>query len=538
MKKLLIYIFFATALFSTGCTKDFDEINTDPTRSSPNNFDPNYFLASSQWEYINSISGYTGAILFQSGWVQLFASTSSGAANYYSNADKYVPSGNTNDYMGRSWNTGFRSASLASEVINLTSENPNQVNLTNAAVIMKVLNAQNLADRYGDIPYSQALQAKSNVTLPVYDRQEDVYKAMLSDLDAALLKMDPSKPGPTADIFPYNGDVAQWKKFGYSLMLRIAMRLVKADAGTAKTYAEKAAAGGTMASVADDAYVLSNEANGYRNPNAAALNVVGDLYEVRWSKTLIDYLKSKDDPRLGVIAEVPVEGLTGNQTVGLAGNSNPAVQIGMPNGYDLNGGATDISNAPGYPGGNGSGANFTPIGKYSRPRNVLYGNYDSPVFVLTYAESELLLAEAAVRGWNVGGVTAAQHYANGVAGGLQSLAAFGPAGVIDAVTANAYAAAHPLDVSSMESAIKMINEQYWATTGTLLNFVEAWNNWKRSGYPVLQNVTYPGSFSGGIIPRRQPYPTTEATLNGANYADAINRLTGGDTWTGKVWWDK
>ncbi len=537
MKKLIIYLCLGLTLFGAGCTRDFDEINTDPTRSTPENFNPNYFLSSSQWEYINAISGYNGAILFQSGWMQIFASTSSGAANYYSNADKYVPSGNTNDYLGRSWNIGFRSSSLANEIITLTSDDPELVNLTNIAVIMKVLNAQYLADMYGDIPYTQALQAKSGLTLPVYDPQENVYKAMLSDLDAALSKLDPNKQGPTADLFPYKGDVTQWKRFGYSLMLRIAMRLVKADPNTAKTYAEKAAAGGTFASVADDAYVKADDPGGYRNPNAAALNVVGDLYEVRWSKRLIDFLKSTNDPRLGVIAEVPPAGLAANQDINLPGNNDPAIQIGMPNGYDLNGGATDISKSPGYPGGTGSGADFTPIGKYSRPRNDVYGDYSGVIFVLTYAETELLLAEAAVRGWNVGG-TAAQHFANGVSGGIQSLAAFGPAGVISIATANAYAAAHPLDVSSTQSALKMINELYWVTTGTLLNFVEAWNNWKRSGYPELANVNYPGSFSGGVIPRRQPYPLTESTLNSTNYQEAVSRLTGGDTWTSRVWWDK
>ncbi len=81
MKKILIYFSFACAIIQTGCTKNFDEINTDPTRSSPANFDPNYFLSSSQWEYVAATDGYTGSILFQSGWVQIFASTSSGGAN-------------------------------------------------------------------------------------------------------------------------------------------------------------------------------------------------------------------------------------------------------------------------------------------------------------------------------------------------------------------------------------------------------------------------------------------------------------------------
>ena len=160
------------------------------------------------------------------------------------------------------------------------------------------------------VPYSQALQGAEGVSLPVYDKQQAVYTAMLSELDAALSKFDASKAKPGADLFSYAGDVAKWKKFGYSLMLRLAMRLTKADAATAKTYAEKAAAGGTFASVADDAYIKGDDANGYRSENSRALITGADYYQVRWSKTLIDYLKSTNDPRVSAIAEVSQAGIS------------------------------------------------------------------------------------------------------------------------------------------------------------------------------------------------------------------------------------
>jgi hypothetical protein len=157
--------------------------------------------------------------------------------------------------------------------------------------------------------------------------------------------------------------------------------------------------------------------------------------------------------------------------------------------------------------------------------------------VLTYAETELLLAEAAVRGWNVGG-TAASHYKNGVSAALQSLSAYGSDATISATIADAYATANPLDVSSTANSLKAINEQIWATTGIQLNFLEAWSNWRRSGYPVLTPVNYTGNFSNGTIPRRQPYPATEASTNPNSYKTAVSGLSGGDVWTSKVWWDK
>ncbi|HBO29489.1 MAG TPA: SusD/RagB family nutrient-binding outer membrane lipoprotein, partial [Leeuwenhoekiella sp.] len=215
------------------------------------------------------------------------------------------------------------------------------------------------------------------------------------------------------------------------------------------------------------------------------------------------------------------------------GDSDPSIQLGMPNGYDLNGGATDISNSPDYPGPTGTGDDQAPIGAYSRPTG-MYRNLEAPVFVLTYAETQLLLAEAALRGYNVGG-TAAEYYANGVSGAMTAINKYGGS-QIAAADITAYVAANPLDVSSTEAALEMINVQYWATTGLLGNFTEAWSNWRRSAYPELTPVNYVGNFSNGTIPVRQIYPADESTYNPENY-EAAAAAMGGDVWTANVWWD-
>lgn len=535
MKKHFIGAGLGFMLLTTACTKDFKEINTDPTQYSPENFDANYFLSSSQSNYSGTISGYAGPILFQSGWVQIF-SMATVTGDYYTNADKYLASSNTNSYVQSSWNNGYRSAALANEILINHGGDADWVNINAIATIMKVLNVQYITDVYGDAPYSQALQARDNVTLPVYDKQQDVYTAMLTDLDNALTSINTSAKAPTADISSLSNDVSKWKRFGYSLMLRMAMRLVKKDAALAQTWAEKAFAGGTL-NPGEDVYFKTDNSNGYGNANIGAWLVATDFYQVRWSKTLIDYLKSVNDPRLSIIAEVPADGFANNNNQALPGDNSAGVQLGQPNGYDLNTGSTNISNSPGYPGGSGAGADATPIGKYSRPRTAIYASRDIPVFVLTYAESELLLAEAAARNFNVGSVTAAEHYRNAVSAGIQSLNVFS-AGAVSAGDADTYAASQPLDVSTLENSLEMINTQYWATTGVLLNFGESWNNWKRSGYPVLTPVNYPGNFSGGEIPRRQPYPSGEATSNPTGYSSGVASLSGGDNWSSRVWWDQ
>ena len=531
MKKTIIAITFLTGLLQVSCTDSFDALNTSPTQSSAASFDANLLLPSIEFSSANTLAGYAGAILFQSMWVQILSSTSSGAATYYSNGDKYVISSNTNAYIQSVWNNDYDAASKAYQMELLTADKPALVNLNNIAKIMQVYCIASITDTYGDVPYTQALQAKTGTTLPAYDSQQSIYTAMLAKLETATAALSPTALLPTNDAYAYKGDITKWKKFGYSLMLKLAMRLTKVDPATAKTYAEKAAAGGVFASIDDDAYIVADNSKGFGNANAAALSTLADVYSVRWSKTLIDYLKATSDPRLTVSAEVPPAGLVANQSFTTGGNSTIAAQVGQPNGYDLNGGATDITKAPAYPGPTGTGADATPIGNYSRP-TAMYRDRNAPLFVLTYAETELLLAEAATRGFTVSG-TAASHYKNGVVAGITSLARYG--GVVPAATATAYADANPLVAAN---ALKQINEQYWATTGLQMNFVAAWNNWKRSGFPVLTPVNYTGNFANGMIPRRQPYPNTEGTLNAENYNAAVGKLTGPTDWLTRMYWDK
>ena len=533
-KKILLYIGLASLVIAGGCTKNFNAINTDPTQANAAEYDPNLLLSSQQIEYFNGTTGYSGALLMQSMWVQVLASAE--YPSYYSNGDKYVASGNLTTYDASLWLHCYNSASYAYECQSLAKAK-GETNLMGISLIMELLDIMNVTDTYGDCPFSQALQGKTSVNQPVYDTQQEIYTSMLSKLDSVIPTLDSTKVLPTNDLFPYQGSITKWRRFGYSLMLRMAMRLVKIDPTTAQKYAEAAYAGGTFASTADDAYVTFDHADGYNNNNTSAWQTTEDFSEVKWSASVINYLKTKVDPRLTVIAEVPDTGAKAAASESTAGDATFANQIGMPNGYDQNGGATDISKAPGYPGGTGTGKNYYATGKYSRMAIGEYVSLNTPAFAINYAETELLLAEAAVRGWNVG-PSASVHYANGLTAALTEYGTLSSYGTIAPATIGAYVAANPLDVSSTTNSLNMINMQYWITTGTLLDFNEAWSNWRRSGVPVLTPVNYAGNFTQGTIPRRQEYPTSEASTNPANYQAAVGRLSGGDQYTGHVWWDK
>jgi len=534
MKKRLIYsCLLLGATLMAGCTKNFEQINTDPTKVSADLFNPNFLMAQAQIQF--SQTGYD-QLLYQSMWTQALAST----YDYYGNGDKYVYRGSAQDYKARTWNTSYGAAALIAEMKNLVKGNAAYSNLDNCGSIMLVMMLERVTDAYGDIPYSQALQAKSGITQPVFDTQQSIYTSMLSTLETATAALDASKPGPSSDLF-YGGNVAQWKKLGYSLMLRAAMRLTKADAATAQKYAEMAYAGGAMASIADNAKVYCDNANGNGNSDAGALLVTDDFREVRWGKTLMDFLQTNNDPRISAIGEISAgTGKAANQNEA-PGISTAALQIGMPNGYDLGGTTTDISNAPGYPGATPadpsvSGDAPAPDGKYSRPRFAVYDDRNRANFIITYGETELLFAEAAVRGWNTG--DAATHYANALTADMQSLAQLNSTAqaVVDPAAIATYVAAHPLS-ATQATALQQINMEYFIETATTFDFNETWNNWKRSGVPALTPVVYPSQFST-VVPRRIDYPVTLPSTNATNYAAAVAKISGGDNFSSKVWWDQ
>ncbi|GAB3637725.1 SusD/RagB family nutrient-binding outer membrane lipoprotein [Hymenobacter arcticus] len=532
MKKALIYAALSATLFSTSCSEKYlDEINTNPTAAGANNLNPNYLLTDGQLTFANA--GYA-QLLYPAPSIQALAST----FNYYGNGDKYTNSGGFTGYQALIFGQGYTALSRLQQAIDVansqgqgTSRYTNVIAISN---IMKIMIFQRITDTYGDVPYSQALQATQGINTPQYDKQENIYPAMLTDLDKAIASLDAAGAKASGDLL-YGGDVTQWKKLGYSLMVRVAMRMTKVNPTLAKTYTEKAAAAGTMASYTDNALVRGDIAFGdTQNASANALLTTDDFREVKWSKTLIDYLRTTNDPRLGAIAEIAQAGATANADQTLAGNSDPAVQRGLPNGYDLTGGTFDIRKRTDYPGGTGTAADLAPLGNYSRPRLAVYIQRNAPNFLLTYAETELLLAEAANRGWSVG-ANAATHYANGVRGAMLSLSQLSTAATISSTAIEAYVAANPLAATNQ---LKQINEQYWVEASTTFDFIEGWNNWRRSGFPQLTPVNYPGNVTGGTIPRRLIYPVTEVSNNPAGYQMGVASLSGGDLLTSRVWWDK
>lgn len=405
-------------------------------------------------------------------------------------------------------------------------------NMRQAARILRAFLFQRLTDYYGSIPYLESLQAQDGITFPKYDKQKAVYLDLLKELDqatAAFGAADPNDGFAGADLY-YKGDIAKWKKWGFSLMLRMAIRLSNVDAATANTYVAKAVAGGVFTSNADNVLVpMASGPSQWTDQNGISRAFFpGDGGQPTFmSKTLIDWLKgtnqssvSDDDPRL-MIFSGGIGNWTSNGSNGglwTPTNANPLSQKGMPNGKDI----TMLNAIEGIVAPASIDVNAT----YSKI-NPLLLNLTSPYMLMNFGEVELLLAEAAQR--TIGGVTsAATHYAAGVKASMQMYTIYDASLSVSDAAVTGYLAAYPYGVT--KPALEMIGEQYWANH--YLNWWEAWSNWRRTNFPVLVAVNYPGNVTNGTIPQRLKYQNGEAASN-PNFGAGSTKP---DTYTTKVWW--
>lgn len=398
-----------------------------------------------------------------------------------------------------------------------------RLNTRAAAKILWALNFHRLTDFYGDIPYSEAIQGMDGLFLPKYDTQESIYNDLFSKLSEGIQEISTSNPDDgfaEADII-FDGDIVKWKRFGNSLMLRLAMRVSDVAPNLANQYVAQALQGeGVMQSNEDNAWIPMSDTPGeWVNQNGISRAFQpGDGGQSRiMSKTFIDFLKgsdpndaSDDDPRLFIFTE------------GVNGDLDPLAQEGQPNGLD--GAGLDE-----YLGVSNAIAN-----EYFSVINLMLFDDSDPYIIMNYAEVELLLAEAAER--NIGGVTnAAGHYGDGVRAAMQMWTPLDASLTVSDADVDAYLDTYPYGdggVTGSESTLEQIGYQMWASK--FLNWWEAWSDWRRTGYPTLVPTDYPGSVTPGTIPTKLRIPNRELAVNNDNYQAGATQP---DSPLGKVWWD-
>jgi hypothetical protein len=366
--------------------------------------------------------------------------------------------------------------------------------------IMTVFAWSYIIETFGDMPYSQALDA--NFPTPVYDDGLTVYKDLISRLNTAMETLTISVGGmPEGYDNIFGGTAAgtaMWYKFANTLKLRMGLMVYNADAGYSKTVVEAAA----PKVFADGDVMTMNWLAAAPNENQQFIDFVQsgrDDYVL--TSNLIDAMQpttpapahsilsvTVTDPRLKFYA-IPVIG------------SSPSVYLGGVQGE----------------------ANGFPSFSHVNPINL---TATRPWIISDYTEAEFLLAEAVERGFSVGG-TAETHYNNAV---KSSIVYWGGT----TAQADTYLAQPSVAYATAFSDWKQkIGTQAWLAywlRGDVL-----WNSYRRLDYPRL---FAPVNYKQGInkVPVRMFYPVSEQTLNAANY-EAASAKIGGDSPLTKLFFD-
>ena len=268
----------------------------------------------------------------------------------------------------------------------------------------------------------------------------------------------------------------------------------------------------------DDNAVLRHSAN-FPNPVGAQLNG-GQADFFYMAEDFVTYLKTNNDPRLTAIS-VRYNGaksLTDQKESNA--NRTPVAQIGMPLGFDN----TTISAAV-------ARDKLASLYEYSQLDKTRMAGSQAPTFFVTYAQTQLLLAEAVFRKWTTG--TAATLYTNGIQAHMRQLALYGTTTAIAEAAITTYVTANLLATGK---ELEQINTQYWVSS--FLNGPEAWANFRRSDFPKLTPNPFPGSdLKTEPFIRRLTYTDAELNVNKVNVQQAIARQ-GPNLLDTRIWWDK
>jgi hypothetical protein len=361
-----------------------------------------------------------------------------------------------------------------------------------------------LTQQFGDIPYSQALNADADLTTPVYDKQEDIYLAILNDLQLANSQITASTPAVQGDIV-YSGNMQQWKRAINTLSLRVLMSLSLKENNTKlevkRRFAEIMSNPATfpvLTGNADNAALKFYDLQGNRYPYYNSNDLQTTYY---MEETFVNLLKGLKDPRLFSFADkapkfASLPATDFNAYGGVLGSA----PVNVNNGRTVAGEVSKIN--PRY---------------YNNPVN-------EPSIALGYAELQFILAEAVVRGWIAG--NAADYYQKGITASFSFYN-------IAQTDITAYLSQTQVQISASAPLQSILTQKYIAS---FMN--SGWQPFyeqRRTGIPVF-DVSGAGVLNNRQVPKRWMYPETELRLNQQNVTSAINsQYPEGDNINGVMW---
>jgi hypothetical protein len=476
-----IFIFFALVVFLFSCTKNFQEFNTD--QKNPANVSGESLFSNGELTLVDQVSSTNVNLnvfkLFTQQWTE---TTYTDEANY-DVVNRGIP-----DLTFRQYYRGFlQDFQEAKRLIGKTSPSitggkPEKTNKFWIIDLLQVYSYQNLVDIFGNVPYTSAMNI--DTIAPRYDDAKTIYSDLIRRVNVAIDSLDPAAPSfGSADLI-YGGDVTKWIKFANSLKVKLGITIADVEPALSSSTIESAVTAGVFTSAADNAQLAYLSAI-HTNPLYQELVLTGRQDFVP-ANTLVDLMNSLNDPR----RQYYFTQIGGQYKGGAYGYTSPYAQY------------SHIANAimqPTFPG-----------------------------ILLTYDEILFYLAEAAARGYNVGGTPDALYNA----AVTQSFLWWGgtPA------EAAAYLAQPNVSWASPGSGPtwkeKIATQAYIAfyTRG-----LEAWTEWRRLDFPVLNVPPLAEGYSS--IPKRFPYPVNEQTLNKSNYDAAVQAIGGHDDLTTRIFWD-
>lgn len=382
MKKTYILIIGILILFS--CTKKFDSINTDPNH--PVKVEPDFLLTSSIFNSLNLYGGDMNRVIFFN-YTQHFS-------GFQGEFERYTYNDNSNNtYWANTYINCLQPVYQIEVNYKGISSYANRVLI---ARIWKDYIFSNAVSIWGGIPLEGALAGSPSVP---YTKEQDVYYKLLTDLKglADSINLSGDKYSATADKI-YAGDLLKWKKFANTLRLRLAMRISNADPAFAQQ-------------VVQDIYQNNQQNTITAQAETAATNwgTTSDTWSYLYNYVVYNYTANK--------ATIPVlcESLVyytvpyGDPRITIYGQ--PAKQgphIGQYFGQNISyGGGGPFATGIVNPHTLLKQDDYSYIGsRFLQP--------DAEYVFLSWSESALLKAEAALKGWWGSASAASQYYYEGI----------------------------------------------------------------------------------------------------------------------------
>lgn len=477
MKNLLYIIIGILTL--TSCTKDFEDINTNP--NDPVTVQPQLLLRQVIYNFGDEMS-YEG---FAAGDLLSQHRTALDFNLFDRHALKSPQLG------GNPWPVFYKNLRDNEILLKQSMSNPAAAVYEGPARILKAYMASGLTDLFGDVPYFEAFNGVDGTVRAPYDAQEDIYLnegGILDNIDKGIAALEAYEGAiPLQGDILFNGNLENWMKFAKSLKIKQLLRIsgkVDVSAELQQLYSEN----GYQMTNADNATFDFTASR----PNSFRLSQlrIGDFNNFVMSETMDEILHDLNDERIMTFFRP-----TGNDA---------NVYNGLINGIDASQTSIEV-------------ANYSYAGTIFREdSSPLDANF------LTAWETYFNLAEAAQKGLIT--ANAQELYETGVTLAFEYWQTDLPADYLTGPASFSASGTTPLE---------QIATQKWIAQ--IINGYEGWVEWRRTGFPEFKPVQ--ASLNNGNIPVRMPYPAEEEALNADNYKVAAD-ATNGNSLDSPVWWDE